>query len=173
MKKIILAFVCSIFLYPNNSFAEQVANFIGKTISIVDIENVDREAEAWARCSCVYSLVSNLVTSKSAISKQYKNLSNGAKLAIVMAHVTGGLQNEDITPEEFEALWNYSITLMDSISEAQMTQILAETEATEDKTFIQKKLLNSLKICQDNLSTQQEYIDLYRSLAKSGLLKLK
>ena len=173
MKKLIFIFVCLTFLSPLKGKAEELDNFIGKVTTIVDIKNVDREAEAWARCSCVYSLASDLFSSKPAISKQLKNLSNGAKFSIVMAHVADGIKNENITPEEFTALWNYSKTLIDTISETQTTLILAQIEATEDTELIQKRLLNSLKICQDNSEYQQMYIDLYRSLGKSGLLVFK
>ena len=68
-----------------------------------------------------------LIQSKPARAKQIKDLSNGATLAVTMAHVSDGLV-EDITPERFDALWMYSKSLGESIPETMRTMILADAE---------------------------------------------
>ena len=80
--------------------------------------------------------------------------------------------SSDITPSEFAALWSYSKTLGDTITETRSTMIMADAESLGAKgaeTFI-KKLSATIKVCQSNLEAQQSYIDLWRELAKSGLL---
>jgi hypothetical protein len=79
-----------------------------------------------------------------------------------------------MSQSEFNALWNFSKTLMQSIPEVQRTKILSDLESTTDKdgSIFFEKLKNTLEICIRNLDGQQFYIDSWRNLAKSGLLKI-
>ncbi len=52
--------------------------------------------------------------------------------------------------------------------------ILADGEALGDSNFekFASKIGASVKVCVANMEAQQAYIDLYRQMAKSGLLTL-
>ncbi|AHJ00702.1 hypothetical protein VPUCM_2743 [Vibrio parahaemolyticus UCM-V493] len=52
--------------------------------------------------------------------------------------------------------------------------IMAEGERTpaNKKSEFMDKIANTMAVCQNNLNLQQAYIDMWRELAKSGLLKL-
>jgi len=75
---------------------------------------------------------------------------------------------------EFNALWNFSKTLMRSIPEVQRTRMLSDMESylDQDSSIFFNKLKNTLEICTRNLDGQQFYVDSWRNLAKSGLLKI-
>ena len=137
------------------------------------IKDINRQAEAWGTCSAAYEIMATLLESTPAQAKKVKDLGNGASLAVVMSHVTHGLTS-DITPEKFDALWAYSKTLADSIPETRRTMILADAEALGDKgaELFANKISETIKVCISNLEGQQSYIDTWRELAKSGLLKL-
>lgn len=108
-----------------------------------------------------------------AQARQYKDLSNGASMAVLMAHVSDGL-SADITQNKFNALWNFSKTLADSIPETKRTMILADSEALgkEGSDKFIEKVAATIKVCISNLEGQQTYIDTWRELAKSGLLTM-
>jgi hypothetical protein len=90
-----------------------------------------------------------------------------------MANVAKGLR-PDLTPEGFSALWNFSKTLGDSITEIQTTRIMADAErlGNEGVTTWIEKVLATTKICTQNVEAQQTYIELWRELAKSGVLAI-
>lgn len=99
--------------------------FAGQRLSYVDgsepfllINDANRQGEAWGICAAAYEIMSALLESGSAQAQQYKNLSNGASLAVVMTHVSKGLSS-DMSQDSFNALWNYSKTLADSVPEVQ------------------------------------------------------
>ncbi|WP_025442279.1 hypothetical protein [Vibrio parahaemolyticus] len=161
---------------PFNAFAQiDTSNiFLESDSPFATYDDVNKEAQAWGICSSVYLIGSEIFTStQPATAKQYKQLSNGAKLAIVMTHVQDGL-TEDIDPDRFNSLWTYSQSLMDSIPETALTMIMAEGERTpaNKKSEFMDKIANTMAVCQNNLNLQQAYIDMWRELAKSGLLKL-
>ena len=160
------------FTFSCDSFSKDLDGFLYSDKTIVNYEDVNRESEAWATCAAVYSIVSEVFSSKKALSKQYGDLSNGAELAVIMSHVKDGF-TKDISPEKFNSLWLYSKTLGDLIPETRMTIILSEREilGEEGAEKFNEKLINTVKMCQENLDGQQMYIDMWRDLAKSGLLK--
>lgn len=137
------------------------------------IDDPNRQAEAWGACAAAYQIISDVLKSDSAQAKQFHNLSIGASVAVVMTHVSAGLK-DDMSQERFNALWGFSKTLMDSVPEVQRTTILADAESLgkSGKSAFIEKLGATLKICTANLDGQQAYIDMWRELAKSGMLIL-
>ncbi len=140
---------------------------------IIQIDDVNRQAEAWGTCAAAYDVMAMFFEDQPARSQQFKDFGNGAELAVIMTHVSGGLE-PDMGHEEFSALWNYSKTLGESIPETRKTMILADAESTEEDSaekFLQR-VTNTVKTCVSNLEGQQVYIDTWRELAKNGLLSI-
>jgi len=140
---------------------------------IIEIENVNRQAEAWGTCAAAYDIIAMLFEDQPARAQQFNDFSNGAELAVTMAHVTDGLE-PDMGGERFSTLWNYSKTLGKSITETQMTMILADAESAREEGSERffKRITKTVETCISNLEGQQVYIDTWRDLAKSGLLSI-
>lgn len=142
----------------------------------INIDDVNREAEAWAVCSASYELLSKFVEEKEATSKVLLEKSNGAKMAVVMSIVFDKVDRreaEDFTVKEFNATWSYSKLAMQSLPESKMASIMADAERLSAAGQIQQfvdNLTDTIEICQRNSDGQQMYIDFWRELAKSGLL---
>ncbi|MDT0603426.1 hypothetical protein [Thalassotalea castellviae] len=138
----------------------------------LEIKDVNHQAQAWGICSAVFKITATFFPEQNAQARQLLDFARGAELAVIMTHVSDGL-DKDISPERFSALWSFSKQLGDSIPEASLTGIQADMERLGkdgQEQFI-NKLSASMKICSDNLKAQQSYIELWRELAKSGLLK--
>jgi hypothetical protein len=75
--------------------------------------------------------------------------------------------------ELINAIWAYSKMAMESWPESKRTTMMADAERLGQEGF--EEFMSSVgetnKICISNLETQQMYIDIWRDLAKSGLLK--
>lgn len=145
--------------------------YVDGSKKFVLIENTDRQAEAWGTCAAAYDVMAVLMASKPNQAQYFNDLGNGASMAVVMTHVSAGLDPE-MGPAKFNALWNYSKTLAETIPETQRTMILADFEALgeERSSEFVEKVGKTVKICLSNLEGQQAYIDAWRDLAKSGLL---
>ena len=161
------------FLVSFSVIANDDLSYVDGSEPFILIKDINRQAEAWGTCSAAYEIMAQLLESTPAQAKKVKDLSNGASLAVVMSHVSDGLTS-DITPEKFNALWTYSKTLYDSIPETRRTMIFADAEALGNKgaELFANKISATVKVCINNLEGQQSYIDTWRELAKSGLLKL-
>lgn len=174
MKIIKYIWFLSAVMISSYSFANSDSSYVDGSKPFVSIKDVNRQAEAWGTCSANYDVMAMLLAeSNPAQAKQYRDLGNGASLAVVMVHVSDGLVS-DISPERFNSLWNYSKTLADSIPETKRTMILADAEILGEKgteKFI-TKVATTTKVCVANLEGQQKYIDAWRELAKSGLLSM-
>lgn len=174
MKIIKCVGLLSALMISSYSFASSDDSYVDGSKPFLSIKDVNRQAEAWGTCSANYDVMAMLLAeSNPAQEKQYKDLGNGASMAVVMVHVSDGLV-PDITPERFNSLWNYSKTLAYSIPETKRTMILADAETLGDKgteKFI-TKVAKTTKVCMANLEGQQTYIDAWRELAKSGLLSM-
>lgn len=147
--------------------------YVDGSKKFVLIENTDRQAEAWGTCAAAYDVMAALMASKPNQAQYFNDLGNGASMAVVMTHVSAGLDPE-MGPAKFNALWNYSKTLAETIPETQRTMILADFEAfgEERSSEFVEKVGETVKICLSNLEGQQAYIDAWRDLAKSGLLAI-
>lgn len=172
-RKAFVLIVSGASLLSSFSWAEDSNSYLNVDGPIIKIENVNREAEAWGTCSAAYDVMAMLIEGKPAQAQKLKNYGNGAALAVVMAHVSDGIE-PDMSPDQFGSLWNYAKTLSESIPETQKTTILAEAESAGEEgaeKFV-KKVANTVKTCISNLEGQQVYIDTWRELAKSGLLSV-
>ena len=174
MKKIKYAGLLVGLMISSYALGSSDSSYVDGSKPFLAIKDVNRQAEAWGTCSATYDVMAMLLAkSNSAQAKQYKDLGNGASMAVVMVHVSDGLVS-DIPPERFNSLWNFSKTLADSIPETKRTMILADAESlgkSGTETFI-TKVAATTKICMANLEGQQTYIDAWRELAKSGLLTM-
>jgi len=174
MKIIKYAGLLTALIIPTNSFGSSDSSYVDGSKPFLAIKDVNRQAEAWGTCSAAYDVMAMfLIESNPAQAKQYKDLGNGASMAVVMSHVADGL-TEDINQDRFNSLWNYSKTLADSIPETKSTMILADAETLGEsgaEKFI-TKVAATVKVCMANLEGQQTYIDTWRELAKSGLLTM-
>ncbi len=141
------------------------------------IQNADREADAWGVCRATYKIMSEIIRSEAPQqAKKMNNYGNGARLAVIMAHVNDGIQDPDITPKKFATLWDTSKMLGDSIPDAAQAIILADAEdkiSNKNQESFRLKLTRTLNICLENLDNQQVYIDAWRSMMKTGILSSK
>jgi len=163
------------FIFINIPFlanAEEAASYIEENKLIIQIQDVNREAEAWATCSAAYEIMSVILKSTPAQARKIKDLSNGATIAVTMSHVTNDL-SEDISTEKLSALWAYSQHLAISIPETKKTMMLADAEVLgkDGAELFVEKITKTVEACMKNLDGQQIYIDSWRELAKSGLLQ--
>lgn len=173
MKKFSPLVLFLMFILPEYTLAKDDLSYVDGSKPFIQIKDINRQAEAWGTCSAAYEVMSILLKSTPAQAKQIKDYSNGATIAVVMTHVTSALTS-DMTPEKFNAIWDYSKTLGDSIPETKRTMILASAESlgeTNANKFADK-ITATVKVCNSNLVDQQMYIDAWRNLAKSGLLKI-
>ncbi len=157
----------------NPAYAFDTESYVDGSKPFTLIEDVNRQAEAWAICSSAFLIISELYESQPAQAKMFKETSNGASLAVIMTHVMDGM-NDDITPSKFDSLWKYSKLLGKELPATQMTMIMADAESqgSEGIDKFWEKIINTTKVCSENIDGQQAYIDTWRGLAKSGLLKL-
>jgi hypothetical protein len=153
------------------SMAETSDSYVENSKPFVQIENVNREVEAWGMCAATYDVAAMIFESeKPNQAQRYRNFGNGAAISAVMANVLDGLDPE-MSPDDFNSLWNYSKTLVESIPETSKTSILADLESADDQGLFFDKLLNTLEACVSNLSSQQDYIDAWREMMKTGMLQ--
>jgi hypothetical protein len=171
VQKAFVSIVLGASLFSNLALAEESNSYLKIDGPIIQIDNVNRQADAWGTCSAAYDVMAMLLEQRPAQAQQFRNYGNGAAAAVVMTHVSDELKR-DMSTEQFGALWNYSKTLSESIPEAQKTIILADAENAGEEGSEQfvEKVTNTVKTCISNLEGQQIYIDTWRELAKSGLL---
>lgn len=162
-----------ILVCAQHAHGTELAPYVDGSKKFVLIENTDRQAEAWGTCAAAYDVMAALMASKPNQAQYFNDLGNGASMAVVMTHVSAGLDPEMGTAK-FNALWNYSKTLAETIPETQRTMILADFEVfgEERSSEFVEKVGETVKICLSNLEGQQAYIDAWRDLAKSGLLTI-
>lgn len=168
-----LAFSAVSLFFVTQLYAEETPSYIDGSKPFVSIKDINREAEAWATCAAAYDIMAEILESQPAQAQQMKELANGAEIAVIMALVIDDLK-QDITPEKFNALWSFAKVAGREIPKTRRTTMLAEAEALGPKgenSFVDK-MAATVKNCVKNLESQQTYIDSWRELAKSGLLKL-
>lgn len=174
MKKQIPAALVVAIGFSAGAMAEAVDAYVDGSTLFIQVDNVNRQAESWATCSATYEVMASLLENTDpAQAQQYRDMSNGAALAVGMTHVMDGI-DDDISSESFTSLWNYSRTLIQSMPETQTNMILADAErySEDDASSFYEKLGATTKICILNLEGQQLYIDFWRDIAKSGLLTI-
>jgi hypothetical protein len=103
-----------------------------------------------------------------------KELGNGASLSVTMAILAKDLK-EDISPTKFKALLSFAQLAGTEWPKSHMTSIAADAERYEEKNIgmFFNKLQTTIDICIKNLDGQQVYVDMWRELAKSGLVQFQ
>jgi hypothetical protein len=150
-------------------------SYVSNAQSFFLIENVNRQAEAWATCSAVWDIMAQLSTtnggSKSEI-ELHSNRGSGAKMAVAMSFLSGMLSDDSVDQNQLNATWRVAQTALESMPDVQMTVMLADLEAKGYAEWL-PDLGATMTVCMDNLEGQQSHIDGWRALASSGLLKFK
>ncbi len=174
MKIIKYARLLTALIISTNSFGSSDSSYVDGSKPFLVIKDVNRQAEAWGTCSAAYDVIAMLLNeSNPAQAKHYKELGNGASMAVFISHVVDGF-TEATNQDQLNSLWNYSKILADSIPETKKTMILADAESLGESgadEFL-TKLVVTLKVCIANLESQQIYIDIVRDFAKSGLITI-
>jgi len=174
MKKLIrIFFMAAIAASLSSPILASGKSYVAGAPKIADIEDSDREAEAWAMCAASYDLMAWMLDETNpAKAKQLTERANGAELAVTISMVTSEL-DEDTTPEKFKRLWEFSKLIGNALPTTMNTSLLADLESddSEGKDVFIESLSKTVAVCIDNLAGQQMYIDIWRSLAKSGMLK--
>jgi hypothetical protein len=150
---------------------DEVSSYVEATAPFVDISDVGRQAEVWATCVVTYEILEKTFQSKPAQAKQLSDFGNGAQLAVMMVHMSEGISS-DLPQKEMNALWSISKVIAKSTIDTRRNwmAVNAENIGEEDKQVFFDKVVQTGKICIENLEDQQGYIDAWRDLAKSGLL---
>lgn len=173
MKKILVFLIFS-FWFSEFAVAEG-KSYVGESEKIIDISDPHREAQAWATCAAAYDIMAEVIEeSAPARSKQLSDLANGAELAVIISMVASEI-NKDMTPEKFENVWNFSKLSGGEIPKTMRTTLLAdlESDSSDGKSKFLNDLGKTVSVCAGNLDGQQAYIDMWRDLMKSGLLKVQ
>lgn len=157
-----------------HAYAQQQGKpYVDSSKPFITIEDPNRQAEAWAMCAAAYDFTASIISkSAPARAKQLGDLANGAEAAVTMTIVADGLDDET-TPEKFNALWSMGKLLGKELPESRKTTLAAELEAHsgERVSIFLANLTATVHTCMQNLEGQQAYIDMWRTLATSGMLK--
>jgi len=141
----------------------------------LEIKDVNRQAESWAMCAATYDFMAAVLSeAQPARSRQLKDIANGAEMAVIMSMVSDGLDSE-MTQERFYSLWTMAKLAGSELPRTRRTMLAADAESSSDKKGAKVFFANlsaTMSVCVKNLEAQQMYIDTWRELAKSGLLKL-
>jgi hypothetical protein len=160
---------------PTLSTAEskEGKSFLPEVQSFILIEDVNRQAEAWATCSAVWDIMAIMTGDDSkSQAEQYSNLSNGAKMAVAMSYVSDLAKANDSDKGRFNATWTFAKTALESMPQVQMTSMLADLEQRGMDSWM-PDFGATMKACTDNLQAQQVHVDSWRGLATSGLLEFE
>jgi len=148
-------------------------SYVDRSKSILAIRDVNRQADAWAMCAATYDLMADFLSAtKPAQSQVIRNTANGAEVAVMMSILSDGLK-PGIPQERFNALFASAKLASTERPKTSRNWLLAEAKSYDDKesnTFL-KNLMATFAVCAKNAKAQQMYIDSWRELAKSGLLK--
>jgi hypothetical protein len=150
-------------------------SYLDNSIKIIDTADIHREAQAWGICAAAYDLMAEILQeSAPARAKLLSDLANGAELAVIISMVTREIDDE-MTPEQFDNVWNFSKISGGEIPKTMLNVLLADLEAdnSEGKNTFLADLGETVAVCASNLEGQQTYIDMWRDLAKSGLFQIQ
>ena len=121
-------------------------------------------AEAWATCSAVYEIYSDLLYDPgSASSELLKNLSRGAEVAVATSYVLQlikerGDMNLELFISRFESTWSMARLQMQELPKSQMTTIMASGESNNYSDDWLTKLQATFQGCQDNNEDNREWL---------------
>lgn len=185
MRSPFLCLALSLLLLMGDHAAQaEDSSFVRDDIPLISIEDPQRQATEWATCVAVYEIFADIFRSDPALQSQSDQLhqqANGAKVAVFMALVGDAIEkvNEkddaSASMNRISASVNYGKIAMQEWPKTQATQIMAEMERAKRLTggtdAVMQKMNSTLKVCLNNADGQQAYVDLWRSLAMSGLLE--
>lgn len=179
MNKIILLCVLSLFFRIPLALADKEESFVDGSKPFITIEDVNRQAEAWAMCAAVYNFVAEMFAeSNPASSNLSKDMSRGAGLAAIMSIVQDGLpkidtEDADEGMRRFGSLWSSAKITGTELPKTRTTMLLAQQEMLSENEVegFYAKVGKTVEICTANSKDQQMYIDLYREMTKTGLLE--
>lgn len=149
---------------------KNINTYIESNKPIILIEDVNRQAEAWATCSAIYEFYAAINKNKPNTAKLFKQKSNGAKVAVVLSQILPTLDPDQFDYNVFSSTLNYAQFSAEEIPKVKMTAILSDMEILDNNIFL-NKLSNTLNVCTENLEGQQMYIDIFREIAKQNILK--
>lgn len=162
-KHTVLAFiVCFI---PIKSIA--ASSFLESDKPFIVIEDEHNRAQAWGTCVAAYKLMSMIEAEASpATAKAMSDKANGATIALYIDYILG--MDSNASSDQFSARVKMANVLMEGIPESQLTSMLAAGEQLKhnDEWFL--LVTNTLKICTDNIDTQQNLINVWREMYASG-----
>lgn len=172
LKRITSSLILLVSLLITNLAIADTHTFLSDNEIFIEIENPNREAEAWAVCSASLDILAEIVLEDSpAQAKEISQQANGASVAIAMSIIMDGI-DEEKSPEQVSNMMKFAATQMTSLVDVQGTAILSELEMMSKSSQTDKfmdKLGNTAVVCTKNLEAQQMYIDMWREMAKSGL----
>lgn len=166
MKYFMLGFI--LFCTWSTQSTEFRDSFIQGVSSIAELNDPNREAEAWATCSVAYDFYADMIKSpeNTATSELLKQQSNGAKISILMSQMIR--LDVGASPSKFEAAYKLGQHLMETLPSQKEIQIKSEFELLKAQkkpvSHLTDKILNTYKICQSSGEIQQTYVDLFREL---------
>ena len=142
--------------------------YLNSDTPIHQIENVHRQAEAWATCAATWTILSSVAEEGSPKAEHFGQVANGAKMAIAMTYISD--LPDDVSPERFRSTYKFTQTAMDAMTETVYTSIMADMGSKEGDIWVED-LFSTRAVCEQNLDGQQMYVDLWRNLATSGILQ--
>jgi hypothetical protein len=158
-------------------------SYVSGDVPFVTVEDVNRQAEAWATCAATYNVSSKAfrTLNEPTTAEELNNLGNGAEMAVAMTLIANLAKQvgPEATPDsmiKFNATWTYAKVAMVEWPKTQETSIWAELERVQadDRIGITQFFANlaaTVTVCRDNSDSQQMYVDMWHSLATSGLLQ--
>lgn len=166
-------------IFSTDLLAEDQASFLDVETEFILIEDPDRQASQWATCSAVYSLTADLAEKEGLKhhAEFSRDASRGAAVAVLMTKITSFLHSDAFSESEkvsqFDSRWSSAKSDMVNIPSATKNYLLMIFEgASEDEySELGTRLAETTRICVENQKGQQAYIDIYREMVASGLLK--
>lgn len=166
-----LVLALTLFCVSPHGLADANVGYVDSSMPFLEIQDSNRQAEAWAMCAAVYNVISENITGQPAGSRHLHALKNGAELAVTMSMALDST-NSGMTSEHYSALWTKATLAGTELPKAKLRILAAEAESLSVKgsdKFIDK-LTATFNICVSNLEGQQIYIDVWREMVKKGLL---
>lgn len=164
----IVGALCSSFSYAS----ENGHSYVDDSMSFIANSDVNLEAEAWAMCAASYTVMSEIILDTRPIqAKKLAELANGAELAVTMSIFTEDL-DPDVSLKKMDTLWKAAVIIGHQLPQIRKDILLADAEADTVNNNGQffSDLQATVKVCSDNILSQQFYVDSWRSLMQSGIL---
>lgn len=175
MEKLAIGTILFVIALPigEASAAEELIPYVDGSKSFLEIKDISSQAEAWAVCAATYDVMAQILSEfQPARAQQLRDLAKGAKITVIMAVASDGLE-PDIPQERFNELWAMAKLAGTELSSTKRTMLAADAESSTGKgaEMFVGNLSATMEICFKNLRGQRMYIDSWNELVKSGKLK--